>query len=566
MTNRIIIGDSQKMAELLQRSGIKCYDTRGRQVPQIKLDSGATSGDHLEFDLFAKIGKVGLIIESTTQKADQRQKIGKFCRHCSIFINSPVQLDRRLQFFGLSKSKRDELDDVEKWMTVYIGTSNELIGRFTPPITPSITLKVLNAEHLEYLRFLTGRIGKYAKFEISNMLGISSQDADESGLDIRIQPIIIRSRKISNNMGLCDLYLFEARVLDLLRIARVVRYGSPNEPVHELGTEAYQRLLSQKELRKIQEYINKEKAHTSFPNAITIVLSKLHRNPNEEGEWVIPVEYGSVEVIDGQHRLFAFAESRLTENQLHQCRLPVVGVKFRDESKGQQWAARTFVDINREQTRVPSELVALIANKVMGETVPTALAARVLIELNVGETGPLANVFKTRPFLKKNRVGAKPVRLVTITNELSRLFTLSHVFSVSLAQPLSKTRSTKAISEAKQIVGTYFSHVSSAFNNDWKSGASLLLSAKYLSAFCRLLVDFKGNGLTDQQIWSSLDGLKSNILTHLQNSSTVSGPRGELLHNRNNTIPHLRSGLQDIQKFLDGHIKSCTWSSTNPYA
>jgi len=551
---------------LFRDSGIACYDVRSHQIQQVSLGYDSSSGEHLEFDFLCKIGKVGLIIESTSEKGEQRKEIAKFGRHCSTFINSKVELDQRLRLLGLQKATREEFGDVEKWKAVYIGTSEKLIGpQFSQPTTPGVECTVLNVEHLEYLKYLVERIGKYAKSELLNILEISPHDANEDMENIEIEPIRILNRKISKGMGSVDLYIFTACVANLLKISRVARYGSPKERVPELGTEAYQRLLSQDKLGKMQAFINKEKEHTAFPNAITIVLSKLQYRSEQDNKWLIPIEYGSVEVIDGQHRLFAFAKSKLTEDQLRAIRLTVVGIKFRDETRRRQFAARAFVEINREQTKVPTELVTLIANKVMGETTAEAIAARVLIDLNIG-VGPLANVFKTRPFLTKNRVGLNPVRMVTVTKELSRLFDLQGIFSVRAAQPLGKEKARKIISEGKCMVGRYFSDVSTIFDKDWKSSESLLLSAKYLSAFCALLVDFKRKRRNDRDIRNSLLHLRESILTHLKRSRTPQGPNGELLCKGNQALPDLRRHLSEIKGFIEGHKTGCKRSFREPYA
>jgi len=225
-------------------------------------------------------------------------------------------------------------------------------------------------------------------------------------------------------MDLVDLYVFKMQVPDLLKISRVVRYGSLESWVPEIGTSAYQRLLNPNKLKGIRDFLKSERGRSSFPNAITVVLSKdVHVEGSEDDcRLKIPLQYGSIEVIDGQHRLFAFAKSGLSYNELKKAKLIVIGVKFRDSSdkKRQQWCAKTFIEINRSQTKVPTELIQLIANSVMGERTPTALAARVLVELNI-ETSALKNVFYTRPFQKANRAGGRPVRIVTVANELSPL-------------------------------------------------------------------------------------------------------------------------------------------------
>ncbi len=373
-------------------------------------------------------------------------------------------------------------------------------------------------------------------------------------------------------MDLVDLYTFQMQVSSLLKMSRVVRYGSLESWMPELGTEAYQRLLNPHKLKAIRDFLRREREKSSFPNAITVVLSQnVERDGNDDDlELVIPLQYGSMEIIDGQHRLFGFAKCGMRTDQLDEAKLLVTGVHFRNcpERKRQQWSARAFIEINRSQTKVPTELMQLIANSVMNERSPSALAARALVDLNVSPRGILEDVFHTRPFQKHNRVGGRPVRIVTVTKELARLFDKRNVghdatrgiyetFSEAAWRKLERGHQTSILSESKRAIGEYFRDVSNMFRSDWGSKESLIFTSKYLAAFCKFFIECRRNRMERNQIQGSLRRMRDNIREYFQTNHFELGPNGEYLWVGNAESPELpgalppaRGSFSDIFDFI----------------
>jgi DGQHR domain-containing protein len=132
---------------------------------------------------------------------------------------------------------------------------------------------------------------------------------------------------------------------------------SPDESL--LG---YQRMLKRSKLKKIERYLSTK---PGFPAPIIVSFSK-DANENFElpakspksiedlqdvrvGHLRLPTKPGSIFVVDGQHRLFGF--SKLKRKERH--RIDVIAYT---ELSGRE-EGEMFVDINLEQTKVPSQLL-----------------------------------------------------------------------------------------------------------------------------------------------------------------------------------------------------------------
>ena len=124
------------------------------------------------------------------------------------------------------------------------------------------------------------------------------------------------------------------------------RLAISSEASNNQQSDGYQRILIPDKLKKIREFVNND-SKIAFPTNLTLVLnsecevrnSKLH----------IPSKYASIDVIDGQHRLFSYASS--SEQIQDEALLIATAIKF-NTSNTQQ--------INRYAAR---PLLLLIANK-----------------------------------------------------------------------------------------------------------------------------------------------------------------------------------------------------------
>lgn len=526
---------------MLKTFEISCYCTEHKPIKD--------EHKELEFDIVGHINdKYGFIIEVTKQSAKNKDKITKFSEKCNYFLSqikdNREKLTDYLKCLGIPCEVVDDFDNIVrngKWKFIYIGLGDELLFNEELKSLQDEQLYIFNKEHYNYLLFLKERLGKYGKYELFHALNIS---LDMSYI-IRVHAIKYANRHISRNIGHVDLYVFLIPVKDLLKMARVARYGSLDSWIPEIGTN-YQRLLSPEKLKKIKEFLDKGKP--TFPNAITVVLNCKYtenESDNDIVELQIPIQYSSIEVIDGQHRLFAFSQiDNITEDD----KLITVGLKFRTEKDEeiQQWSARTFVEINREQTKVPTELIYLIQYNSMGESTPEALAARILIELNKKRDGPLERVFHTRPFMTTNKVGGRSVRIVTIVNELKELFNPKYK-DILIKNKLSEQ--TTELEIGKVLVERYFSLLKQTFDKDWKSKDSLVFTSKYIAAFCRLLIEFLcKEKLSEDEIKCRLENLRTN----LQPTNDIYFKKGS------NTVPQVgganSANVQKICEFLKGKM------------
>ena len=147
-------------------------------------------------------------------------------------------------------------------------------------------------------------------------------------------------------------YLFWCEPYDLLEVAYVARRGTGTE-------DYYQRMLSRSRLTSIKKFIDDQGV---FPNNVIVSFDeKPQFNIKEQdsatwpqwlefGDLTFPKSYRSCWIVDGQHRLYGFAQGH--RNPQAQ-KLAVVAFEQLPERK----QARYFIDINKEQKPVSPDLL-----------------------------------------------------------------------------------------------------------------------------------------------------------------------------------------------------------------
>jgi DGQHR domain-containing protein len=168
-----------------------------------------------------------------------------------------------------------------------------------------------------------------------------------------------------------DAFVFSTNAHDLLSRS-FVSHRELHSP--EEGEVGFQRMLQRKKLREIARYIEKYRV---FPTPIVVAFrkrpvfeplplsqraSESTRGDVEFGRIKLPGDPRSIQVIDGQHRLYGY--SLLPENEQH-----IVSV-IALEASGDQSPASTFVDINSKQTRVSGGLLWELYPDIYGDDDP----------------------------------------------------------------------------------------------------------------------------------------------------------------------------------------------------
>lgn len=555
---------------LLKKFGIDCYPI-DRNVKMRDLGINIVDENEvIEFDVIAKVGDYGLIFEATTQNSGNKGKIKQFYYNKFKNFKDAHEADT-LNLNAFSKLKPaaiSKLKKVKNWKALYVGTDAEIINsKLTESKFPnSEDLFIINSEHLKYLKFLADRLGKFGKYEFLRHLDIIEKDPESPDYPIEVKAIQLKNKKISGNIE-ADVFIFQVPATDLLDVSLVPRYGSLSKTLPEFGDVDYQRLLDKIKLKNIAKIIDKGQGSSTFPNAITIVLSKnvkVSKIDELIKKLTIPRNYGSVEVIDGQHRLFGYVHSKLSKNKLKNSKLIVVGLRFKgNESKRRKQAAKIFIEVNREQTKVKNELIYLLSQPVLRDNSATPLAARVISLLNTEENGPLQNVFHTRPFQQEPIEGVKPVKIVMISDELSKIFNpenekrkgfkkLYKLFSSSAWNNLKSGKPKKIIEEALVEINNYFKIVKSNFNEDWSSNNSYLYSSKYMMGFVRLFIEYKKKGYAKNTIGKKISKMKTKLLTYLYSKEGKIKVKSEnLVFSKNySNLPDLTRHQSEIADFI----------------
>ena len=561
----------KQVLKTLKGMGIKCYGEHD-QISLQALHPGSQLGDHLEIDIVCLVENVCILVETTIQKSNNNSKIKKFIRHCELVANS--SLDRRKLFSLFSKIPRGELIDftgISDWRYLYIGTSPELITQnISAERYPETNcLHIFNQENWEYFKELERAIAGAARYEFLASVNINPNDIGDASLG---GSILTKSCLELSNKTLfsgqshvsADLFVVTFTPNELLRIARVLRYQgqpmaissgtSPNQQ-----SSGYQRILIPDKLRKIREFV-KDDSKVAFPTNLTLVLS--NECQKQGSKLHIPSKYASIDVIDGQHRLFSYALS--SEQVREEALLIATAIKFNanDVQEINRYAAQTFITINREQTKVKRDLLYLISYDVLGSTKPESIAAKILKECDSRKR--LSRIFALSAFIKKNQFDQQPIPIISIVKELARISKPEKLEAIRCTldkQASDLGESEELIQIGVELLERYFYHVADVFSDDWGQANSLLMCANYIGAFIRLLSTLVDCGFTIDQIQQELGEIKRNIVENYsegrsEEHTPVFSPNAfQFPQNGENeeapiSIPSKKAGILKIYRFL----------------
>jgi hypothetical protein len=508
------------IADLFQKIGIPYYGDHG-QVSVSKLDPAVPQGQHLEFDGVGLFGRTCIITEITSQQRENRTKIHRFIRHCNLFKNADIPLRERFGLLrGIPSRRLRDFEDVNDWRYLYIGTSPELREHGIRPRSFSDSrapLGVLWDEDWEYLKLLVKNIGPYAKGELLASIQVNPpHQGGPAEVDLKKPFICVERRRLARNMPKAEVFVAEFSPDELLAMCRVFRYqGFPMAVETGKGgreSVGYQRLLIKEKLASIRRYIGLD-ASISFPNVLTLVCSDFAVR-GAPPRLCIPNRYASLDLIDGQHRLYAYAAPGISDEVRKNARLLAALICF-DESRPEvvnRYAATTFVTINRNQAKVKTELIYLTAYDAMGEESGTAVAGKVLTECNNRSNGALTGLLRVRPLVRSTRGPIAPLPIVTIANELTPLVEYellmrlspnqrSHLISLAGTSQASIKQRQNRLRLGMSLIEHFFQYVRRAFPRDVESAESCLVSAKYFAALLRLFRQF---ALQEQLSWHAI--------------------------------------------------------------
>ncbi len=561
----------RQVLRILEKMGIKCYGENG-QIPLSSLHPGRQPGGHLEIDIICLIDNICILIETTTETNSNSDKIKRFIRHCELVVNSPLSKHELFSLFeGIPAKELINFTGISDWRYLYIGTSPELItNHITPDRYPDTDcLHIFNQENWEYFKVLERTIAGSARYEFLASVDINPNDIGDASLggSELTKPFLELTNKTlfsGHSNILADLFVVIFKPSELLRITRVLRYqGQPmaissGSSANQQG--GYQRILLPDKLKKIREFINDD-FKVAFPTNLTLVLSSECEKRGDNLH--IPSKYASLDVIDGQHRLFSYASS--SEDTNEKASLVATAIKFNtdDAQEINQYAARTFITINSEQTKVKRDLLYLISYDVLGDKSPEAIAAKILKECDSRQR--LSRIFALSAFIKKNRFDRRPIPIISIVKELARISKPEKLEAINFTldnQANSLGESERLIQSGVELLEKYFYQINRIFSDDWGNADSLLMCANYIGAFIRLLATFVDSKFTIDQISQELNQIKQNILetysegrsqehTPVFSSNAFRPSQYQENEEAPERIPSKKGGIPQIYRFLN---------------
>ncbi|WP_456459189.1 DGQHR domain-containing protein [Reichenbachiella sp.] len=522
--------------------GFEDYFSSPGQIPLTHLNPELEVGHHLEIDGLLRIHKTCILFEYTGQGGSFRDKIKKFNRSVHLFVEDEhLNLRDKLSLFNVPENKLDDFDEIEEWKFVYFGTHPDFdlrnYRRTDFPDYPFVRdrLYIFQPTQLEYIRQLTNLIGKYGKNELLATLEFTPVHMGEPDENLRLD--FIKADKkyvVGNSETKADIYLIKFKIDQLLKMARVSRYeGLPFVLESSDTSDNYQRLLEDEKLKSIAEkFINNNKKKT-FPNTITLALSSECEEVRGTQKLSIPKKYSSIDIIDGQHRLFGYTRQEVDQLVRQDAEILATALKFdtTDQKVITKNAARVFCEINSTQAKVKKDLLYLIKYDVLEERNHIAAAGKIVLECDRRD-GVLAGMFRITSLRRRNRLNYPCISVVDIIEkEISVILTGDgtndtkasgdHLKLIFNTEADFSTSPDDYIKGAIILLERYFSHIKSVFSKDWEKDAEThLLTEPYILALIRLLRYrlFNMNETMDD-IHDTLLALKTNI-DHMTNPNS----------------------------------------------
>lgn len=287
-------------------------------------------------------------------------------------------------------------------------------------------LKVLDRSHAKYFLELVKVVGRSAKYELFKYLKISLGDIGvrrSSGMGAAIDPFdafVLPGNHTHYPQGFC-VVSFYADPKSLLQRAYVLRRDG-----WEQDEVSYQRFLKASKLASMRRYLaNDGKVFVNnlivtLPSTATISYADGGGKIEVDGltkkvsaKLGLPLELGTVGIVDGQHRIFAYyegtdaAEQKIDSLRIRQ-NLLVTGIIFPENysaEKRVKFEAELFLSINDTQTGVRSDLKQALETIIKPDSL-TAIAKAVVNRLSA--QGPLNGLLQRNVYdpVEKIRVAS----------------------------------------------------------------------------------------------------------------------------------------------------------------
>lgn len=354
---------------------------------------------------------------------------------------------------------------------------------------------------IEYYEDLVSKIKSFAKYQFLSDLSIKIKFQESKLIDA-----------VMLEQNGTRFFTFAAEPNWLLKTCSVVRRASFGDELH-----GYQRLLDKSRITKqIPEYLKTD--NWVFPNPI--VLSTKHEQPIKfrDGKLSLDSVYGNYWVIDGQHRLYSFANAdSLNSDQKILCTLFDVGSMATDRGKAESMLTQIFIDLNLNQRTVNKNLLLELQAHLGTEDVPVTIVLKL----------------QNTEFFK-NSIRGYSVKNGTIN--LTTFATNSAIKSILSEKSRIYTKNTASreerVDQGYVFLKKFFKTIAENFPAEWKDGENYVFKTdKGIRALLNLCVEIiSKEGDIDELLEKAISALKKSFANsnyNLQNESFKNKYAGE---------------------------------------
>ncbi|MBE5320038.1 DGQHR domain-containing protein [Pedobacter sp. MR2016-19] len=543
------------------------FPTMG-QIGLEQIDPALGNGHNLEIDGVLRINKTAVFFEITSEKNEYREKIRKFLKNVQIFtINKHLSLKEKFLLFGVSEDKIDDYEEVNSFKFVFINIQPDFELRSYsgadfadyPEIFPN--LYFIKPTQLEYLRQLTNSIGPFAKNEFLSLLDFTPVDLGDADEKFSVEYIKANGKYISGSeTNKADVYLIKFKINQLLKIARVSRYeGLPFSMETKEKTGNYQRLLIDEKLANISEHFIKGNKKKTFPNTITLSISEECKE-TADGKLTIPKKFSSIDIIDGQHRLFAYTHPEVTDVIREEAEILATAIKFRDVESGEvtKHAAKVFCEINSTQATVSQDLLYLIKYDLLGDRDLGAMAGKLILSLDKGKV--LNTIFATNTLQHNSNLNKPCIHIIKIIEqELIPLLRGEGTDGLVLnTEQIKKRYELELVNDAEilkssvKFVEWFFGYVKRTFVKDWIANSeSAMITEEHFCGFARFFrFQFLNQDKTMEEIRDLIQTVRGNIFKILETDKLPCFPK------EHGQIPGVHANADNVYAFLNEMSKT----------
>ncbi len=373
--------------------------TRLNRDRAFKLQYGPATNQAQQVDVFAADDEVVLVIKC---KSTEKIRAEQFKKESDAIAAHKAEIIKRI---------REEYPQHK--VKFILATNNFTLSKDTKDRLASEDIFHISEDTVDYFLTLADHLGAAAKYQL---LGALFADQKIPNLEPTVPAI-------RGSMGSHSYYSFSIEPARLLKMAYVLHRNQANSELMP----TYQRLIKKSRLKNVARFVEEG---GFFPNSIVLnietkkkkgylqfdLASRDSKAPGavKAGLLHLPQTYRAAYVIDGQHRLYGYANSDRAETDL----IPVVA--FVDLDRAEQ--VKLFMQINENQQAVPKNLRNTLNSDLLwasDDYAERARALRLRIAQHLGEqkSSPLYD----RVIIGENqRTHLRCITIEAISNGLSR--------------------------------------------------------------------------------------------------------------------------------------------------